>query len=126
MKRQVEQKLQGLSVDQLVERFTAIALNQDAALRNDDHAEFNRLYWEMDAIKKELKNRAGDQRRALLSLYQHSNMQVRLKAAVATLAVAPDAAREMLQAIAGSGWFPQAGDAGMLISGLDDGSFRPT
>jgi hypothetical protein len=53
-------------------------------------------------------------------------MQVRLKAAIHTLAVAPVEARQQLEAIATSNWYPQAGDAGMTIRGLDDGTFRPT
>ena len=81
---------------------------------------------EMDAIKTELKSRAGDQRRALLGLYQHRNAQVRLKAAVATLAVAPEAARRKLQEIADSREYPQAGDAGMTLWNIDRGVFTPT
>jgi hypothetical protein len=118
--------LHKMSVADLVERFVAIALEQDKALLWDDHAKFNRLYGEMDAVREELKSRPGDQRRALLPLYRHPNMQVRLKAAVSTLAVARPEAEEMLRAIVDSGWFPQAGDAGMLVRGLDDGSWQPT
>jgi len=42
-----------------------------------------------------------------------------------TLAVAPETARNALQVIADSKFYPQAGDAGMLLRGLDDGSFHP-
>jgi hypothetical protein len=52
-------------------------------------------------------------------------MQVRLKAAYATLAVSPVAARAQLEAIAASGWQPQAGDAGMSILNLDRGIYKP-
>lgn len=48
------------------------------------------------------------------------DMQVRLNAAKATLAVAPKAARQKLEDIAGSGW-PLAGDAGMSLWNLDRG-----
>jgi hypothetical protein len=117
--------LSEMSVEDLVERFTAIAVDQDKAIRVDDNVKFSRLFWQMDAVKQELKSRTGDQRRALLRLYGHPNMQVRLKAAK-TLAVAPEAARGMLEAIADTGWFPQAGDAGMTLSALDDGTFIAT
>jgi hypothetical protein len=61
-----------------------------------------------------------------MALFNHPNMQVRLKAAVETLAVAPYEARLQLRAIADSQWFPQAGDAGMTLRGIDDCSFKPT
>ncbi len=88
--------------------------------------EFNRLYHQMDDVRTELKTRSGDQRRALMQLYAHPNIQVRLKAAISTLAVAPKEARDLIEAIANSHQFPQAGDAGMTLSGLDDGTFKPT
>jgi hypothetical protein len=119
-------KLQDLSVEMLLERFTAIALEQDQALLMDEIARFNGLYDEMDAVKIELKRRPGDQRRALLALYDHPNIQVRLKAAVGTLAVEPEPARELLQTIANSHEYPQAGDAGMTLVNLDRGIFKPT
>ena len=115
-----------MTVEQLVERFTDIALGQDEAIRMDDNAKFNRLFEQMEAVKEELKARDGDQRRALLRLYKHPNAEVRLKAVKATLAVAPEAARRMLQAIADSNEFPQAGDAGMTLVNLDRGIFRPS
>jgi hypothetical protein len=102
-----------------------MGVEQDHALLWDENAKFTRLYWQMDAIKKELKSRPGDQRRALLVLFDHLNMQVRVKAAKATLAVAPEAARRMLQAIADSRRQPQAGDAGMCLRNLDRGVFVP-
>ena len=90
-------KLDNLTVEQLVERFTSITLDQDRALRSGNHGRFNRLFDDMEAVKQELKTRDGDQRRALLPLYNHPNPQVRLKAAKATLAVAPETALKMLR-----------------------------
>ena len=52
-------------------------------------------------------------------------MQVRLNAAKSTLAVAPEAARQELRAIADSREYPQA-DAGMCLGNLDEGIFKPT
>jgi ParB-like chromosome segregation protein Spo0J len=118
--------LREMSVDQLVERFTAIALDQDKALLRNEYAKFNRLFERMEEVKGELRARSGDERRALLRLYDHPNAQVRLKAVKATLAVAPESARRMLEIMAESGEYPQAGDAGMTIDALDRGVFRPT
>jgi ParB-like chromosome segregation protein Spo0J len=119
-------KLRDMTVDQLVERFTAIALDQDKALLRNEYAKFNRLFERMEEVKGELRARSGDERRALLRLYDHPNAQVRLKAVKATLAVAPESARRMLEIMAESGEYPQAGDAGMTIDALDRGVFRPT
>jgi hypothetical protein len=69
---------------------------------------------------------AGMMIKALDSLFEHPNMQVRLNAAKATLAVAPKAARQALEAIAASRHHPQAGDAGMSLWNLDEGVFKPT
>jgi hypothetical protein len=52
-------------------------------------------------------------------------MQVRVKAAKATLAIAPEAARAQLEAIRASGWQPQALEAGMSLGFLDEGIYKP-
>jgi hypothetical protein len=119
-------KLRDMSVDQLVERFVEIGLAQDEALLDDETAKFNRLFRQMQAVVQELKMRAGDQRSALLALYNHPNMQVRLKAVKNTLAIAPQTARLALEAIANSRHFPQAMEAGMSVWNLDQGIFKPT
>lgn len=116
--------LKRLSVEQLVERFTSIALDQDDALEADDDAKFARLYQKMDAIKDELKARG--ERRALLPLLDHKNAQVRLKAAIATLAVAAKAAREALQVMSDRNEYPQAADARGMLNALDEGTYEPS
>jgi hypothetical protein len=119
-------KLQSMTVDQLVQRFTAIALDQDKALLRREYARFNRLFDDMEAVEEELKIRDGDQRRSLLRLYDHPNAQVRVKAVKATLAVAPEPALRKLKAIAESREYPQAGEAGMSLLNLERGIFKPT
>ena len=118
--------LQHSAIDELVQQFAALALEQDEALLDSDISKASRLYWKLKDVEAELKARQGDQRRALLKLYDHPNAQVRLKATKATLAVAPEVARRMLETIAESREFPQAGEAGMSISNLDAGIFKPT
>lgn len=115
-----------MTIDELVAQFVEIAVAQERAILYDDNAKFKKLYLQMDAIEHELKRRHGDQRRVLLKLYQHPNMQVRLKAALSTLAIEPKAARATLEAIANSGWQPQCADAGMALWNLDRGVFKPT
>ena len=119
------QKLKAMSDAQLVSRFADICIVQDQALLRDELDRFNSLFREMRAVSNELKGRAGDQRRALLALYSHPNFQVRLKAAKATLAVAPQAARAELQGIKDKGPLPQAGEAGMCLWTLEQGIFKP-
>jgi Domain of unknown function (DUF2019) len=119
-------RINEMTVEQLVELFTVIALDQDDAILANDNAKFNRLFEQMEVVKEELKTRSGDQRRALLQLYDHPNTHVRLKAAKATLAVAPLAARRILEAIADSQEYSHAGDAGMTLVNLDRGVFKPT
>ena len=50
-------KLQDMTVDELLERFTAIALDQDRALLRNEYAKFNRLFKQMEEVKRELKAR---------------------------------------------------------------------
>lgn len=115
-----------MTSSQLVERFTAISLEQDDALLGGEISRFNRLYDQKTAILNELKSRPGDQRSLLLTLFSHQNAQVRLNAAKSTLAVEPGLARAQLQTIADSREYPQAGDAGMCLVNLDRGIFKPT
>jgi len=111
--------LTSLTVAELVERFAAIGVAQNRALLWDEYAEFNYLYLQMDEIKKELKDRPGDQRRALATLFTHADPQVRLKAGLAALDVTPDGARRVLQKLVDTRCYPQAADALAAIWRLD-------
>jgi hypothetical protein len=119
-------RLDAMAVDQLVVRFAAITAAQDDALLGNEFTKFNRLFDRMMEVSEELKGRPGDQRRALMTLYSHPNIQVQLQAAKLTLAVESDEARRKIEAIASSRWLPQSGDAGMCLLNLDRGIFKPT
>lgn len=119
-------RLEGMTVEELVDRFAAIGVAQEEALLDDELSKYNKLYGQMNDIENELRERGTEARRALTRLFDHPSFQVRVRAAARSLAVAPDLARKVLEEVAASKEFPQAGDAGMLISGLDDGTFRPT
>ncbi len=118
--------LDDMSVEELVDRFASICIAQDQALLYSNIAKFNRHFDQMRETDRQLKSRPGDQRRALLSLYDHENAQVRLQAARVTLAVEPEKARKLIEEIANGRKFPQAGDAGMTIVNLDRGVFKPS
>ena len=117
--------LSRMTTEQLMQLFAELSVEQDRALLLRVISKVNKIYDKLEAIESELKSRPGDQRSALLPLYNHKNMQVRVKAAKATLAIAPDAARAQLEAIRASGWQPQALEAGMSLGFLDEGIYKP-
>jgi Domain of unknown function (DUF2019) len=117
-------KLDQMTTGALVERFAEIGIAQDEALFHDQYSKFNRLYDKMHAVDGELRRRGREARLALRALYAHPNLQVRLHAAKWSLGVAPVEARKVIQQIADSKLYPQAGDAGMCLSNLDDGTVR--
>jgi hypothetical protein len=118
--------LPDMTVEELIELFATIGLDEDEAILDDDNERFTGLFWEMEAVEAELKSREGDQRRALMHLYEHPNAQVRLCAAKATLSVTPEEARALLRKLRQSREFPQAGDAGMTLWALEEGIFKPS
>jgi hypothetical protein len=118
-------RLEELSIAELVKQFEDSQLDQFNAERLSDIARQNCCVTKAMAIAKELKARSGDERSSLLKLYAHPNVQVQLMAAKLTLAIAPTAAREVIQTIADSKKYPQAMDAGMCLSALDQGIFVP-
>ncbi len=118
-------KFQEMTVDQLVERFAKIGVAQYGAEMGDELRKVNQLFIEMHAVDKALRTRGTEARLALLRLYDHPDIQVRLQAAKCTVGVAPVAARKVIEAVSDSGWFPQAGEAGKTLRNLDEGIFKP-
>lgn len=119
------QNLANASLDQLVDLFAENAIEQDRVIFKEQISKYKKVFGEMDAIDAELKRRGPQARLALTRLYTHSNMQVRLQAARSTLAVAPTEARQVIEIIAKSRRFPQAGDAGMCLWNLEEGILKP-
>ncbi|HEV2553974.1 MAG TPA: DUF2019 domain-containing protein [Bosea sp. (in: a-proteobacteria)] len=118
--------LKALSTSDLLLLFEKLCVEQYNALDRQEYAAFNRRYDRIQAIEDELKSRPGDQRRILMTLFGHPNMQVRLTAARANLAVDYPASRREIQHIADSKWGPQCLDAGMTLINLDNGIYRPS
>ena len=118
--------LHKMSVHDLVSRFTAAALGQYRADMNFDMKTIKKCVYEMRDITAELRARPGDQRSALLQLYDHPNTRVRLSAARLSFALAPVRARAVIQEIADSKKFSTALDAGMCLSAIDQGIFKPS
>lgn len=118
--------LASLSVEELVALFADICVKQWHALEKFDTSAYRRLFGQMMAVENELKAHKRDRRVALTALFDHPNIQVRLAAAKATLAVAPQESRDVIAAVAALNWNPQSGDAGMCLALLDEGTFKPT
>ena len=116
-------QLRVASVQELVARFVSIGLAQYDALYVADTKKYNRLYGQMERVVNELRSKQGDQRRALLPLLDHSNLQVQMMAAHAVLAIAPALARKAFESVHQSGEFPQAANAGMTLIALDNGTY---
>jgi hypothetical protein len=114
------------SVQELVARFLSTGLAQYDAAYVVDTKKYNRLFKMMQDIENELKRREGDQRRALLPLLDHRNVQVRMMAAHAVLAIAPSLARKAFESVRESEIFPQAMNAGMTLRALDNGTYIPS
>lgn len=110
--------IKNMTVPDLIERFAEICIAQNETLLDNETSEFNRLFDQMQDLVNELRSRPGDQRKALSDLFEHANMQVRLKAAKNSLSVAPEAARRVLEEIANSHHHPQAMEAGMSLWNL--------
>lgn len=118
-------KLERISTSDLVNRFVALCLKQYDADLAFDMKRYNRAFDAMRAVSRELCSRAGDQRRELIALYNHSNEQVRLKAAIHTLALFPDEACDVLQKLIDDRIYPQAMDAASMLDSLKEGRYVP-
>ena len=116
-----------LTQEHLLERFLSIALEQDQVETMDEPASrYNRLFQLMEEVESELKSRPGDGRHALIEFFEHENAHVRLKAALATLALVPDAAKETLRALSDRNIPPESMDARSLLRALEKGRYVPT
>jgi hypothetical protein len=113
--------LQDMTVDELVERFLAIALGQSEAIAYDDSPKFRKLFRQEIDVVAELMLRAGDQRHALMPLYGHPNPQVRYAAASVTKDIAPQEVRRVCEIISERNEYPQAANARGLLRNLDEG-----
>jgi hypothetical protein len=119
-------QLQNVPLRKLYERFIFASLDQHKSLVTGDHAGYNRLFEEVVAIEEELKRRGEDERRALASLFSDPSAQVRLNAAIATLALEPETARQALQLISDRNEYPQAPYARDMLWALDKGTYKPS
>lgn len=114
-------RVHNMSLEELLSSFVEIGIAQGEAAEEFRTAAFNRLFDRETKILDELRRRDNDQRRILIALYDHPNIQVRLNAAESTYALNTAGARAVIQAIADTKVQPWAGSAGMTLWSLDEG-----
>lgn len=117
--------LSAMSDGEIVKRFIEYSIEQEVMILEGRIGIVNRLYDRIELLIEELRSREGDHRHALLPLLKHANPQVRLKAAWATLALAPDDALAALKELSDPQLYIQALDAGMTLINLERGIFVP-
>lgn len=109
-----------LTTSQLVEKFSELALEQHEAVETFQVGRYNRLYERIKLIESELKGREGDQRRALVSLLDAPNIQVRFMTAYALLTIVPERVRVALKSISETGQLPQSVDASYTLDHFEE------
>jgi hypothetical protein len=119
-------ELKTLNNEQLVDWFRNRALYKVIALLDSDIPNVTKLYWEMEAIEDELRSRGMTARKALIRLMDDENIRVRYEAARRLLAVAPEKALQTIKHITATHKMPEAGEAGMTLSNLEKGIFKPS
>ncbi len=119
------EKIENMSNDDIVNYFLELSYKKKETDYFMDTYTYSKIFKILEEIELELKSRPGDQRSILIPLIGHPNLQVRLNASAATLAITPDALT-MLRAIAALGWDPERSAAISLVNAIDDGIYTPT
>ncbi|WP_394889382.1 DUF2019 domain-containing protein [Mesorhizobium sp. AaZ16] len=114
--------LASMSNTELVDLFEQLSLAQGEATASLQSARANRLILRRRALLSEMRHRPGDTRTALFALYAHRHPQVRLNVAESTYALNPERAKSIIEEIATSRFQPWAGDAGMSLFALANGT----
>lgn len=113
--------LNEVSSEELVKMFEQFSLEMYVAENVDNIKKYNKIYIYFSAVERELKCRTGDHRRLLLPFLDHPNIGVRLLTAKSVYYIDTSRARAVIEQIARSRRFPQAGSAGMTLAYLDEG-----
>ena len=115
-----------LSVEQLVGIYEGVSVEEFDALELGDMPSVRKLFSKLESVDQEIRARGIEARRKMLPLLNHRNPQVRINAAKALLAIAPEEARSALELLASRGPSIQRLDAKMCIRHLEEGVFKPT
>ncbi|WP_025029624.1 DUF2019 domain-containing protein [Nitratireductor aquibiodomus] len=115
-------KGENVSVDKMLQRFIELSLTQHGALLYLETGPYNRAYMKIKKLVEELEARPGDQRHALIDLFDHPNPQVRLNAAKYAHPLFPEESIQVVQSIIDAKKYPQEAHA---RSALDYLMFGP-
>ena len=115
-----------LSDSDLMAQFRQHALDMSEVLLDSNIRAENRLVDKMKAIDDELRRRGSSARKALLVLLNDEDLRVRYEAARRSLAVDRDIALKVLREVQASHYMPVAAEAGLTLSHLEQGIFKPT
>lgn len=117
--------IRDISVQELLDRFVDVCLDQEDALSDEDYDKFNRLYDVRMDIQDELKRRGDKARRSLLRLYDHPNLTVQMFAAAATAGLEREAALAKLREIGARRDFLDSIRANSMATRLEEGAWDP-
>jgi hypothetical protein len=115
----VRRNLKDMTLQEIIELFVQNGIEQDDVISRGQVSKFKKIFGVMAAIDAELTRRGPQARMALVELYDHPNMQVRLQAALVAANVDPTGVRPVLEAIAKSVRMPQAADAREALRDLN-------
>ena len=119
-------KLNMLTDAELVAQFEIHARMHGHNVINGKVADANRSYWNLRAVREELRARGPRSRADLTGFFDHPEMAIRYYAATELLAIEPARARAVIQDVKDRGPSPLAGDASGTLRMLDDGTLKPT
>lgn len=117
--------LKRATVEELIERFLALGIEQDKMEMEGFGSRANRAIRARLDVEDELKGRDSDARRLLVRFYEHQNIQVQCNAASATLALFPEKARRKLEQIRSRKLGVTSLEAGMTLVNIDKGRDVP-
>ena len=115
-----------LSIERLIRIYEGVSVEEFDALELGDMPLVRKLFDKLESIDREIRARGVEARRKMVQLLSHHNPQVRINAAKALLAIAPQEARSALELLASRGPSIQRLDARMCIRHLEEGVFKPT
>jgi len=118
-------ELSQLTNADLVRRFAEAAKKRGLAVLDNNVRNANRMFQCMDAVDSVLRARGLEARKAALPLLDSEDRFVRYFSAKRLLGIAPSQARAIIEWNYAHGFDAVAFDAGMTLSNLDSGVFKP-
>jgi hypothetical protein len=122
----IASKLNMLTDQELLEELETCTRVHGHDVLDGEVRDANRSYWKLKAVRGEFRARGSWLQADLDRLFDHPDMVVRYYIATGLFALDPIRARAIIEEVRDAGPIRLAGDAGMTLSMLDDGTFKPT